>query len=141
MCYNYFGMLLCLLWAIEFPRIKRFSPIKGGSKHRIWYIAQPIAQMSILKLYGWCFISSGARYRGVPTLVPCKGITEFTILDTPRSPSLICLSSVMNMFKVLISLCIISLEWRYSIPRRISYENHQISFSDHLFLLIFVIFH
>lgn len=33
------------------------------------------------------------------------------------------------------------LAWRYSMPRSISYANHQISFSVHLFLDGFVVFH
>jgi len=46
-----------------------FSPENGGSSEVRWYSTQPQAQMSILWSYGSYYTYSGAKYKGVPTLV------------------------------------------------------------------------
>ena len=75
--------------------------------------------MSTLKSYACYLTNSGDKYNGVPTLVPYSAFYELTILDTPKSPILIFLSSVKNIFKHLISLCIIFFPCKYSIANKI----------------------
>ena len=108
------GIKLGYLFTILYPNYIKFSPLNGGSRQQIKCSTQPIAQMSIFQSYGCYLTNSGAKYKGVPTLVPYYAKWLDTTLDTPKSPNydfkifkftLIYLYlSVKNIFNALISL-------------------------------------
>ena len=120
-----------------YPRVIRLSPKKGGFKEASWQTTQPTAHTSTLKLYFSRLIISGARQRGVPTLVACNYSIRFNITATPKSPSFTRPFLVRNTFIVFMSLCIILFLCRYSAAFDSPIAYYHISYSEKCFLFFF----
>lgn len=102
--------MLCMTctWSIS------LSPGNMGCVSIISPIRQPIAQISHGLPYDWPSSNSGARYHRVATYSVYSG-GLVVCLANPKSQILSVWSELIRIFSGLMSLCIMSFLWHYSI--------------------------
>lgn len=93
--------------------------------------------MSVRWSYAYFLIISGLRYRGVPTCFDLIWDVVFTMVLSLRSPSLNCLSFVINILPGFTSRWMISCEWQCK-RASVNYQaTDHISFSEKYLPLVF----